>query len=79
MILVLILLVVAAGFVAWDRSSARSPAPDTRMITIGVVVTAIGLVSSILFWWLIVPVPILLAGAAMIVIGRHRVVPMRGQ
>jgi hypothetical protein len=74
MIFVLVLLVVAAGFVAWDRSSARSAAPDTRLITIGVVVTAVGLLSSVLFWWLIVPVLILFAGATMIVIGRHRVV-----
>jgi hypothetical protein len=75
MIAVLILLVVAAGFVVWDRSLPRSPTPDTRMILIGVVVTAVGLVSSLLFWWLIVPVILLLAGASMIVIGRHRVLP----
>ena len=75
MIGVLILLVVAGAFVLWDRSLARSPAPDTRLISIGLVVTAIGLVSSLLFWWLIVPVILLLIGASMIVIGRHRVVP----
>jgi hypothetical protein len=74
MIGVLILLVIAGAFVLWDRS-LRSPAPDTRLISIGLVVTAIGLVSSLLFWWLIVPVILLLVGASMIVIGRHRVVP----
>lgn len=73
MILVLILLVLAVGFVIWDRRLPPSSAPDTRMIAIGAVLAAVGLVGTLLYWWLLVPVVILLAGASMIVIGRHRV------
>jgi len=73
MIAVLILLVLAVGFVIWDRSSPPSATPDTRIIAIGAALAVVGLVGTLLYWWLLVPVVILLAGASMIVIGRHRV------
>jgi len=39
----------------------------------GVALTAVGILSSIFLWWLIVPIIALLVGASLIVIGRHRV------
>jgi len=74
MIGVLILLVVVAGCVVWDRQSPVSTAPDDRLIRIGAVLAVVGALSSLLMWWLIVPVVVFLAGAAMVVVGRHRVV-----
>jgi hypothetical protein len=35
---------------------------------------AIGVVSSLMFWWLYVPVIVLLVGATLVVVGRHRVI-----
>jgi hypothetical protein len=67
-----ILLLTAVGFVLWDRRSPVSASPDMRTVWIGVVLAAIG-VSSVFLWWLIVPVVLLLVGATMIVVGRHRV------
>jgi uncharacterized membrane protein len=72
MILALILVVVAAAFVAWDRRSPASPNPDTRIIAIGTACAVVGLIGTIFAWWLIVPVVLLLAGAVLIVVGRHR-------
>jgi len=72
MIAVLILVVLSVGFVVWDRRSAPSSAPDTRIIAVGVALAAVGFVGTLLFWWLLVPVVVLLAGASMIVISRHR-------
>ncbi len=74
MIEVVALLLIVAGFVLWDRRSPTSASPDTRMIRIGVVLAAIGAVFSFIAWWAIVPVVVLLVGATMIVVGRHRVV-----
>jgi len=73
MIGILILLVIGAGFVWWDRSSPVSTSPDMRLVWTGVALTAVGIVSSIFLWWLIVPIIALLVGASLIVIGRHRV------
>lgn len=72
MIGIAILLLVAAGFVAWDRRSPVSASPDMRLVWVGIVLAAIGVVSSLMFWWLYVPVVVLLVGASLIVVGRHR-------
>jgi hypothetical protein len=72
MIILLVLLLIVGGFVLWDRSRPVSTSPDMRMVWIGVVLAAVGLIGSMLFWWLIVPVIVLLAGATLIVLGRHR-------
>lgn len=69
-----ILLVTAVGFVVWDRRSPVSATPDMRTVWIGVALTAVG-ASSVVLWWLIVPVIVLVIGATMIVVGRHRVAP----
>jgi len=74
MIGLLILVLVVAGFAIWDRQSPVSASPDSRMIRVGAVLAALGVLTSALLWWLIVPVLVLLAGGAMVVIGRHRVV-----
>jgi uncharacterized membrane protein len=75
MIGLLVLLLVAVGFVVWDRSSPTSVAPDTRMVRNGTVLTVVGAVTSVFFWWIWIPLVVLVAGASMVVIGRHRVVP----
>jgi small neutral amino acid transporter SnatA (MarC family) len=72
MLIALIVAVVAAAFVTWDRRSPASADPDTRMIAIGTAFAVVGLIGTIFLWWLIVPVVLLLAGALMIVVGRHR-------
>jgi hypothetical protein len=69
-----VLLLVGGGFVLWDRRSPVSTSPDMRLVWIGGVLAGIGAVSSFFLWWLIVPVIVLLVGASLIVIGRHRVV-----
>jgi hypothetical protein len=74
MIGIVILLLIGAGFVFWDRRSPVSASPDMRLIWIGVALAAFGAVSSVMLWWLVVPVIVLLAGASFIVVGRHRVV-----
>jgi hypothetical protein len=73
MIGIIILLLVGAGFVYWDRRSPVSTSPDMRLIWVGVVLTAIGAVSSLILWWIGVPVLVLLVGASLVVTGRHRV------
>lgn len=72
MIGLVILLLIAAGFVLWDRRSPVSASPDMRMTWIGGVLAAIGAVTSMMAWWAIVPVVVLLVGATLIVVGRHR-------
>lgn len=74
MIGIAILLLVAGGFVAWDRRSPVSASPDMRLVRLGAVLAAIGVVSSLMFWWLYVPVIVLLVGATLVVVGRHRVI-----
>ena len=71
---ILVLLLIVGGFVLWDRTRPVSNLPDTRMIWIGAVLAAIGAVGSLFFWWLIVPVIVLLIGCTLVVVGRHRVV-----
>jgi hypothetical protein len=78
MIGIAILVVVVVGFVLWDRRTPASPAPDMRLVWVGAVLAAIGLVASLLAWWLIVPVIMLIVGATLIVIGRHRQRAPRG-
>ena len=73
MIGILILVGIGAGFVLWDRRSPASAAPDTRMVWIGSALAIVGSVTSLMLWWLVVPVLVLLAGASLVVIGRHRV------
>ena len=73
MIGIAILLVIGAGFVWWDRRSPVSTSPDMRFVWTGVVLTTVGVVSSLFLWWVIVPLIVLLVGASLIVIGRHRV------
>ncbi len=75
MIGLLVLLVVAVGAVVWDRSSPTSVSPDTRMVRNGIVVTVVGVVSSVFFWRAWIPLVVPVVGASMVVIGRHRVVP----
>ena len=74
MIGLLTMLLAAAVFAVWDRRSPLSSSPDNRLVRIGAVSAAVGAASSLLLWWLIVPVFVFFAGCAMIVIGRHRVV-----
>jgi hypothetical protein len=78
MILIAILVVVIAGFVLWDRMAPVSSTPDMRVVWTGAILAVVGLVTSLLAWWLVVPVLALLAGAALIVIGRHRTAPSPG-
>jgi len=70
---VLVMLLAAAVFVVWDRRSPLSPSPDNRLVRIGAVSAVVGAASTLLLWWLIVPVFVFFAGCTMIVIGRHRV------
>jgi hypothetical protein len=74
MIGIAVLVLIAVGFVLWDRRTPASAAPDMRLVWAGVVLAAIGLVATLLAWWLVVPVIVLLAGATLIVAGRHRTV-----
>jgi hypothetical protein len=74
MIGLLVMLVVVAALAMWDRRSPVSASPDGRLVRIGVVLAVIGGVTSIMFWWLVWPMFVFLAGAALIVVGRHRVV-----
>ena len=74
MIGILILVVIGAGFVLWDRRSPVSRSPDTRMVWVGAVLAIVGTATSLLLWWLYVPVLVMLAGASLVVLGRHRVV-----
>ena len=74
MIGLLVLLVLVAGFVAWDRRSPVSASPDQRLIAVGGILAAVGAVASLMMWWLVVPVVVLLVGCTLTVIGRHRVV-----
>jgi hypothetical protein len=73
MIGIVILLLIGAGFVLWDRRSPMSTSPDMRLVWVGVALAAIGAVSSVILWWLVVPVIVLLVGASLIVAGRHRI------
>jgi hypothetical protein len=72
MIGLLILLLVGAGFVLWDRSSPASEFPDQRLVVGGVALTIVGIPSTFMLWWAVVPVIVLLAGGASIVVGRPR-------
>ena len=74
MIGIVIILLIGAGFVLWDRRLPASTSPDLRMVRIGGVLAAIGVVSSLVLWWVYVPLIVLIAGASVIVVGRHRVV-----
>jgi hypothetical protein len=71
---IVIILLIGAGFVLWDRRLPASTSPDMRMVRIGGVLAAIGVVSSLVLWWVYVPLIVLIAGASLIVVGRHRVV-----
>ncbi len=73
MIEILILIIIGGGFVLWDRRSPVSISPDTRMVWIGSVLAVVGTATSLMLWWLYVPVLVLLAGASLVVVGRHRV------
>ena len=77
MIGVLIMLMVVAAFVGWDRQSAVSASPDDRLVRVGAVLVIVGAVWSLLMWWLVVPVIVFAGGGALVVIGRHRVITAR--
>ncbi len=72
MIGIVIVFLIAAGALVIDRRSPVSASPDLRMVWVGGALATIGAATSLLFWWLVVPVLVLLAGAALIVAGRHR-------
>jgi peptidoglycan/LPS O-acetylase OafA/YrhL len=67
-----VLLLIGVAFFVWDRRSPASTSPDMRLVWAGVVLAALGVVTTVMFWWLYVPIVVLLVGASLIVIGRHR-------
>ena len=76
MIMLLVALVVAVGFVLWER---RSPSTDSgnRMMRIGLALSTVGAISSVFAWWMVFPLVVLLAGLVMIIAGRRRRVTLQ--
>lgn len=71
MVMLLIVLIVVGGFALWER---RSPSRDSgdRTIRIGLALATVGAITSVLAWWMVFPLVVLLAGLVMIIAGRRR-------
>lgn len=70
MIMSLVILIALGGFFLWER---RSPSigSSERTMRIGVALAAVGAILSVLAWWMVFPLVLLLAGLVMIVVGRR--------
>ena len=71
MIMLLIVLMVAGGFVLWERRSPSSDSAD-RTMRIGLALATVGAIMSVFAWWMVFPLVVLLAGLVMIIAGRRR-------
>lgn len=71
MIMLLIVLVVAGGFVLWERRSPSSDSGD-RTMRIGLALATVGTITSVFAWWMVFPLVVLLAGLVMIIAGHRR-------
>ena len=71
MLMLLIVLMVAGGFVLWERRSPSSDSAD-RTTRIGLALATVGATFSVFAWWMVFPLVVLLAGLVTIIAGRRR-------
>jgi predicted acyltransferase len=74
MIPLVLVLVVAAGFVAYFGWNRQAPVDSRgeRMARAGIVLTAVGVIWTVFAWWMVLPELVVLGGVTLIVVGRRR-------